>query len=172
MHNFVFNLAGREVQGYDLEVAYNQSLAQYGDVRFKLLFNTVNKHQTQAQPDAPWIDELDQLPYFKQRANFATTYRYQELMLNWTVVYQGSIYDDKDADYFNNHISAHVVHNAQLRYTFSDGLVEVYFGADNVFDQDPPFLPEGYASGVAQTATATPYSRIGRMWYLGTKVSF
>lgn len=173
MHNFVFNLAGREVQGFDVELDYSQSLAQYGDVKFKLLYNHVAKHETQAQPDADWIDELDQLPYFKHRANFSTTWSYDDITANWTTVYQGSIYDDKDANYFNNHVAAHVVHNAQVRYYFGDeSQHEMYLGVDNVFDQDPPFLPEGYANGTPQTATAKPYSRIGRMWYLGTKFSF
>ncbi|NQZ13157.1 MAG: TonB-dependent receptor, partial [Algicola sp.] len=71
------------------------------------------------------------------------------------------------------HVSAHVVHNTQVRYEFGDiNQYSVYLGIDNVFDQDPPFLPEGYRNGTPQTATAAPYSRIGRMWYIGSKYSF
>lgn len=172
-YNYVFNLAGREVEGIDLEANYKHSLGDYGDVSFKLLYNYVSKHQTKALPDSPWEDNLNELPYFEQRGNFSTTYRYEDLTVNWTTVYQGSIYDDKDASYFNNDIDAVVIHNAQVRYVFGDDTpIEIYAGVDNVFDQDPPFLPEGYSNGQAQTATASSYSRIGRMLYLGTTVKF
>ena len=172
-YNYVFNLAGREVEGYDLEASYKYAMGDLGDLKFKLFYNYVTKHQTKALPDSPWEDNLNELPYFEQRANFSTTYKYEDLTVNWTTVYQGSIYDDKDASYFNNDIDAVVIHNAQVRYVFgTDTRVEVYAGVDTVFDQDPPFLPEGYKNGQAQTATASSYSRIGRMFYLGTSVKF
>jgi len=172
-YNYVFNLAGREVEGYDLEANYMYSLGEYGDLNFNLLYNYVTKHQTKALPDSNWEDNLNELPYFEQRANFSTTYSYEDLTINWTTVFQGSIFDDKDASYFNNDIDAVVIHNAQARYTFGNETpIEVYAGIDNVFDQDPPFLPEGYKNGQAQTATASPYSRIGRMFYVGTVVKF
>ena len=172
-YNYVFNLSGREVEGYDLEASYKYSLDDLGDLNFKLIYNYVTKHQTKARPETEWIDNLNELPYFEQRANFATTYKYQDLTVNWTTVYQGDIYDDKAASYFNNHIDAVVIHNAQVRYVFGDDTsIEVYAGVDNVFDQDPPFLPEGYKNGRPQTATAGSYSRIGRMFYLGTSVKF
>ena len=173
MYNYVFNLAGREVSGFDLEANYKHSLNDYGDLKFKLLYNYVNKHQTKSKPDAPWIDELNELPYFEHKANFTTTYYLEDMTFNWSMVYQGDIYDDKDGNYFNNHIDAVVIHNAQVRYSFgNDGSYQVYGGVDNVFDQDPPFLPEGYNNGRGETATAGEYSRIGRMFYIGTKLSF
>jgi len=172
-YNYVFNLAGREVEGFDLEADYRHSLGSLGDLSFKLLYNYVTKHQTKALPGSAWEDNLNELPYFEQRGNFTTTYSYENLRVNWTTVYQGSIYDDKDASYFNNDIEAVVIHNAQIRYAFGDETrFDVYAGVDNVFDQDPPFLPEGYKNGQPQTATASSYSRIGRMFYLGTTVKF
>lgn len=172
-YNYVFNLSGREVEGYDLEATYKFPLGEFGDLDFKFLYNYVTKHQTQPLPDSDWEDNLGELPYFEQRGNFSTTYSYEDLTLNWTTVYQGSIYDDKNASYFNNDIDAVVIHNAQARYVFGDDTpIEVYAGVDNVFDQDPPFLPEGYKNGQAQTATASSYSRIGRMFYLGAVVKF
>jgi outer membrane receptor for ferrienterochelin and colicin len=156
-----------------LSASYSYSLDNLGDLNFNLLYNYVTKHETQALPDSPWEDNLNELPYFEQRANFSTTYTYENLTVNWTTVFQGSIYDDKDASYFYNDIEAVVIHNAQVRYVFGNDIpVEVYAGIDNVLDQDPPFLPEGYKHGQAQTATASPYSRIGRMFYLGTVVKF
>ncbi|WP_444996759.1 TonB-dependent receptor domain-containing protein [Aliikangiella sp. IMCC44359] len=173
MYNYVFNLSGREVQGIDLELNYKYDLIDYGSLGFKLLYSRVDQHKTKAQPEAEWINELDQLPYFKQRANFSTTYKYQDLTLNWSMVYQGSIFDNKIANYYNNHVDAQLLHNVQARYNFGeDSRHQVYLGVDNLFDQDPPFLPEGYANGIPQSATAAPYSRIGRMWYLGSKFSF
>ena len=174
MHNFVFNLAGRQVEGIDLEATHRLSLDNYGDMKFKLIYNYVSKHQTQSQPEQPWIDELGELPYFKQRAHFNLQYALGDFSASWSTVYQGAIYDDKTADYYNNHISEHVLHNAQLQYQFGDdSQYLVYLGVDNLFDQDPPFLPEGYKHGQPQSATAAPsYSRIGRMWHFGTKVNF
>jgi outer membrane receptor protein involved in Fe transport len=173
MHNFVFNLAGREVAGYSLEVDYTQSLNDYGELKFELLYDYVIKHNTQSLPDAPWDDELGQLPFFEHKANFSTTYSFENIKIDWTIVYQGAIQDNKNADYHNNDIEAVVIHNAQARYTFGeDDRYSVYAGIDNVFDQDPPFLPEGYKNGRVHSATAAPYSRIGRMFYIGSKVSF
>jgi outer membrane receptor protein involved in Fe transport len=173
MHNYVFNLAGREVAGFDVETNYKHSLNDYGDLRFKLLYNYVSKHQTQSTPGTPWIDELGELPYFEHKANFTTTYYFEDFTANWSMVYQGDIYDDKDGNYFNNHVDSVLIHNAQIRYSFGEnGAYEVYGGVDNVFDQDPPFLPEGYNHGRGESATAGEYSRVGRMLYIGTKLSF
>ncbi|TQV85926.1 TonB-dependent receptor domain-containing protein [Aliikangiella coralliicola] len=173
MYNYVFNLAGREVSGIDAEVNYKYSLEELGDLKFRFLYSYVDEHRTQDDPQSGWRDELDQLPYFKHRANLSTTYNYENFTANWSVVYQGSIYDEKGRNYYNNHVDANVLHNAQVRYHFGDkDEYQIYLGLDNVFDQDPPFLPEGYLNGGPQSATASSYSRIGRMWYLGTKATF
>ncbi|NQZ80094.1 MAG: TonB-dependent receptor [Colwellia sp.] len=174
-HNFVFNLAGRKITGYSLEANYTQSLNNYGELKFKYLHDHVAEHTTQALPTSPWEDKIGELPYFKNRANFSTTYSFEDLTMSWTVVYQGAVKDNisPGADYINNDIEAVVIHNTQVRYTFgNDKSYSVYAGIDNVLDQDPPFLPEGYANGRAHSATAAQYSRIGRMFYAGAKVSF
>jgi iron complex outermembrane recepter protein len=50
---------------------------------------------------------------------------------------------------------------------------EVYVGANNLFNKQPPFLPSGMASQVTGTETAADtYDVFGVFLYAGFKVKF
>ena len=70
-------------------------------------------------------------------------------------------------------VGAEWIVDAQLRFTPSER-VEVYLGADNLFDNDPPFISD-FLLSVAGTGTGTDsgtYDAIGRRFYLGARLRF
>ena len=60
----------------------------------------------------------------------------------------------------------------QLTYQPADAY-QVYVGANNLFDEEPPLLISGLPSDVTGTETdAGTYDAIGRRWYAGVRVKF
>ena len=60
----------------------------------------------------------------------------------------------------------------QLTYQPSEEY-QVYLGANNLFDEEPPLLISGLPSDVTGTETdAGTYDAIGRRWYAGVRVKF
>jgi outer membrane receptor protein involved in Fe transport len=50
---------------------------------------------------------------------------------------------------------------------------QVYLGANNLFDEEPPLLISGLPSDVTGTETdAGTYDAIGRRWYAGVRMKF
>ena len=45
-------------------------------------------------------------------------------------------------------------------------------GADNVFDEQPPGLPDTRIGGAGSFAGAEIFPVVGRYWYLGARVTF
>jgi outer membrane receptor protein involved in Fe transport len=62
--------------------------------------------------------------------------------------------------------------DAQVKYRFGENY-EVYLGAKNLFDEDPPLLYAGLPGGSSDYGTNPGvYDAIGRRWYLGLRASF
>jgi iron complex outermembrane receptor protein len=61
-----------------------------------------------------------------------------------------------------------------LQLTFSPGdAYQVFLGANNVFDKEPPLLISGLPSDVTGTETdAGTYDALGRRWYAGVRMKF
>ena len=73
-----------------------------------------------------------------------------------------------------NSVPAYVYHDVQLRYTVPIKThTQVYLGANNVFNKQPPLLPMGMASSVTGTETAADtYDVFGVFLYAGFNVKF
>lgn len=66
-------------------------------------------------------------------------------------------------------VDSEIYSDIQARYQFRDN-IDVYFGINNVFENDPPFFP-GVEDGVGSTDFGGAiYDNIGRYFYLGTTV--
>ena len=141
----------------------------------------------QSVPGAPVEVDLGQLNSsgrlgdgFKDRGTLNFDYALGGLDATWRVRYLGKVQDTTAANGIifqpYNDVPAFWYNDAQLRYTW--GLREKatltgYLGANNVFNKQPPFLPQGMASNVIGTSTDTnAYDVIGIFWYAGVKVKF
>ena len=62
--------------------------------------------------------------------------------------------------------------DAQVKWLLGENY-EVYVGAKNLFDEDPPLLYAGLPGGSADYGTNTGvYDAIGRRWYAGFRANF
>jgi len=98
----------------------------------------------------------------------------------WRANYMSSIDDTRPTpdntviSTIYNHVPAYVYHDMQVRYTLPfKPKAQVYVGANNVFNKQPPFLPMGMASTVTGSETAADtYDVFGVFWYAGFNVKF
>ncbi len=58
-----------------------------------------------------------------------------------------------------------------FQYDFNEQLV-FSLGADNVFDEQPPGLPDTRMAGAGSFAGAEIFPTVGRYWYLGVRMSY
>ena len=171
--------------GVDTAIRYRFNLP-----RGNLSVSLAETHQLkleQSVPGAPVEVDLGQLNSsgrlgdgFKDRATLNFDYTLGGLDATWRVRYLGKVQDTTAANgiIFQpfNDVPAFWYNDAQLRYTW--GLREkdtltAYVGANNVFNKQPPFLPQGMASNVIGTSTDTnAYDVIGIFWYAGVRLKF
>lgn len=59
----------------------------------------------------------------------------------------------------------------RMQYAVNDR-IQLSLGADNVFDELPPGLPDTRISGAGSYAGAEIYPTIGRFWYAGARMTF
>ncbi|MBK1639911.1 TonB-dependent receptor [Rhodothalassium salexigens DSM 2132] len=116
---------------------------------------------------------------------FNVNFRY--LFDNWTFQWQmrylgrSRIEDtdltDADCLDLNCYTGAEVINDIQLRYQLPDftdvASIEIYAGAENLFDNKPPLIGGGLTDNVTGTATAAGvYDAIGRSVYFGLRTRF
>jgi outer membrane receptor protein involved in Fe transport len=115
---------------------------------------------------------------FEDRGTLSLVYDIGGFEATWRATYMSSINDTNPtpdtppiSTQFNS-VPAYTYHDVQLRYTFPlKTHVELYAGANNVFNKLPPVLPFGMASSNtgAETAADT-YDVFGVFVYAGFKV--
>lgn len=115
---------------------------------------------------------------YSVRGTATAVYHIGPLEASWRAQYLSSINDTNPTasntviSPLYNSVPAYVYHDVQLRYTLPKVThTEIYVGANNVFNKQPPLLPMGMASTVTGTETAADtYDVLGVFWYAGFKV--
>lgn len=168
------NLAKSRRVGVDFEVDYRFGLLG-GDAVTRLVGTRLIQRREWAFQDFP--DEYREwVRYFsdpRYRANLETAYSRGDWKASWTMNYVHSNLRVAPDSYQSNPGSASpirngtfVYHNAQIGYTYPDSGINVYLGANNVFDKDPPLNYFGANEGHAL------YDSVGRFIYLGATYRF
>ncbi|MCB2062665.1 MAG: TonB-dependent receptor [Novosphingobium sp.] len=185
------NIAKLKTEGIDFGLNYRSPLGLFQDDMFSvnILYTYLMALEKQAFIGAPLEENRGQLADgqrddrlgdgFKHKATANFGYKMGSFKLNWQVNYLGKIvdtiggYDDVDLDKLNS-IGAKIYNDIRLGWTIEDTrTIEFYFGVDNLFDVDPPFLPSGFFSNVTGTETAAgTYDPFGRRLYAGVNVKF
>ena len=133
-------------------------------------------------PGAPPTDNRGQLSGlgagFEDRATFTADYQRGPIKFSWVATYKSSASDTLNqngpVNALYNSVPAFVYHDVQAGYKFGSArYIEAYVGVNNLFNKQPPFLPEGMASTITGTETdATDYDVFGRFIYGGISAKF
>lgn len=184
----LLNVAGLKTEGIDVNVQYSKALGLTTDDQLTagIFYTYLIALEKQAFAGAPVEENRGQLdgdgrlgPGFKHRATARLSYATGPVTLSWQGTYFGKIqdtlggYGDPELDELNN-VGAKFYNDMQLRYAMGDRKqFEFFFGVDNIFDVNPPFLPSGFASNVTGTETAAAtYDPFGRRYYAGFQAKF
>lgn len=186
-----------EFLAFNQNIGYIRSAGVDTSVRYRfdlplgtLDLSLAETHQLkleQSVPGAPVEVDLGQLNSsgrlgdgFKDRGTLNLVYTLRGLEATWRVRYLGKVQDTTAANGIifqpYNDVPAFWYNDAQVRYTWdlrAKTQLTGYVGANNVFNKQPPFLPQGMASNVIGTSTdANAYDVIGIFWYAGVKLKF
>lgn len=186
----LLNVADIRTRGIDANLTYRTDLGLFADDRLdiNILYTRLLKLEQTSFPGSPLEENVGQLDGagrlgagFKDKASGRFTYSAGGTSFSWQVNYLGKIrdtlgddpYGDPDLQELNT-VGAQFYHDIQLRQRIGDNnQFEFYLGVDNLLDNDPPFLPSGFASSItgAETAADT-YDPFGRRFYAGVQVRF
>jgi outer membrane receptor protein involved in Fe transport len=180
------NLSSIRTRGVDTVLRYGLDLGDFGALSMQLTETHLIKLE-ETIPFAPRLDNVGELGNgqngrlgagFEDRGTFSLVYDIGAFEATWRANYMSSIDDTTPSQGIisdtYNHVPAYVYHDMQVRYTLPfKPKAQVYVGANNVFNKQPPFLPMGMASTTtgAETAADT-YDVFGVFWYAGFNVKF
>lgn len=134
-------------------------------------------------PGAPPTDNRGQLSGlgggFEDRAILTADYQRGPIKFSWVATYKSAASDtliqNGIVNARFNSVPAYVYHDVQAGYKFgsSSRYIEAYVGVNNLFNKQPPFLPQGMASTSTGTETdSTDYDVFGRVIYGGISARF
>ena len=165
------NAARFSAKGVDLETALRYETG-FGQLSFRVNASYLAERINEQNPKAglPIENAAGSVTYPRVRANFSTSYTYNDLTASLNSNYVGSSAFDKtrsDEYYpsaFANKVGSYTSHDLQINYQWLDSL-SMYLGVNNLTDKRPPRLP-----GLNQGSLL--YDVIGRNYRLGLKYQF
>lgn len=173
----VTNSGGEFVEGVDLTVAYAQEVGP-GRLNARLSYTHVMDHYVVPLPGEDKDQLAGEVGDSKDRAYLALGYQMGKFggTLQTTYISAADL-DDGFLAAFDLERGALGVGSAmyvdmQLTWQPTESY-QVYLGANNLFDEEPPLLISGIPSDVTGTETdAGTYDAIGRRFYAGVRIKF
>jgi iron complex outermembrane recepter protein len=177
------NVASLVTSGIDVGLRYSLPLGLAADDRLDLTANYTYllKFENQADPAAPVEDFAGTLGQSKHRLTSRAAYLANNFTFSWQVNFMSSAVSIKDfsnpdpAVVALNRVGDRFYHDAQIRYDIGENKqFGFYVGVDNVFDTQPPYLPNQPFSGspIGTETQADVYDPFGRRFYAGVQVRF
>lgn len=172
------NIASTKVEGWDYSISYGFRTADvlgedYGDIAMRVDATWMYEFDTQGLPGQAYTKFANTItnatPEWKVYASLR--WAYDNLAVTWATQYFGSMIASqtqqqgvldpfKTGDYYR--------HDLRASYQFNDNTV-VRGGIVNLFDENPPRLPETFTG----TGTgSSQYDNRGRYFFLGTNITF
>ncbi len=166
------NASEIRTKGFDFEARYGLNLDEMfslpGFLTFRLqgtYVTTLEFIQNTNDRNPTVVKLLDEAFFPKLQTNGNITYALGPFRLNWQILYIGSM---KNRNTFSSEfqspskIPAQWYHDMQMNYQWTNH-VNMYFGIDNILDDDPPFHPNTFQGNGL-------YSIVGRYFYAGIRI--
>ena len=171
-----------ETQGVDVELNYNTEVDGYGSFGVNLIWNHTFEFVETAIIGDDSVDFVGQVDSPDNRINLNLSWSMDNLSVAWRMRYWDSSVDSVNEENFNftnfqplnekNNIGSVTYTDVSASYIFSEG-IDATFGIRNLFDREPPLLPQGTNLGGTGINTASEaYDVTGRYFYTGIKVKF
>jgi iron complex outermembrane receptor protein len=173
----VTNSGGEFVEGVDLTVAYAQPLGA-GRLNARLSYTHLLEHYLIPLPGEDKDYLAGEVGDSEDRAYLALGYSQGKFggTLQTTYISSADLDDGFLAafDLPRGSVGVGSATYVDLQLTFQPTeAYQVYLGANNLFDEEPPLLISGLPSDVTGTETdAGTYDAIGRRWYAGVRMKF
>lgn len=181
----LINVAKTDTRGVDLGLRYRGSVGLRPDDRFtaSLNYTRLIDYETQANPAAPVIENVPGASLSKHRGSARMAYSTDGVTFSWQATYMSKAVSSVTFTNSNpdivalNDIRPYMYHDIQLRFDLGQEDEEqfaLYFGVDNLFDEQPPYLPNPpFGNSITGTETqADVYDPFGRRFYAGLRVKF
>ena len=185
----VTNSGGLGTEGIDLAVTYNNEFGP-GDFRARLSYTHLLDGYVIPLPGAAEDPFAGEVGASEDRAFLQLGYNWGDVGITWGVNYIGKAYLDdqflintvlefnEDGDpiaYWEPEsvsIDEVIYHDVQVTWSPGD-IVELYIGATNLFDEDPPPIISGLPGNDTGTETeAGTYDAVGQRFYAGIRAKF
>lgn len=174
------NVSRLDREGIDLELRYQQSLGDLGTLAFNFVGTHMMKVTTVIAPGtitgSNVIDFNGEYGFPEWKGRASATWNYEPFDVTGTLTYFSSMQRDvqpvqpednrattKAPDFF--------LFNMQAGYQIRDGM-RFFVGVDNLFDRQPPFLPDTRAGGAGSFTGVEIYPATGQFFYTGVKLKF
>ncbi|WP_330147161.1 TonB-dependent receptor [Shewanella oncorhynchi] len=181
VHSGTSNENNIDTSGIDAEFNYTTDLGP-GSFKAQLVWNYTNEYVVTGILSGEAIDYVGDVTHPEHRANLNLSYALDEMSFAWRMRYWDAVVDSVDESNGNftdgaslttfNEIDAVIYHDVNASYTFTNGW-EAMVGVRNLFDKQPPLLPQGSNSGSTGINTASEaYDVTGRYFYAGVTAKF
>ena len=172
VNTFIQNLARQEVTGVDFDFNYEFEVGSSGSAELSLLGTYVFDDELQQFSGSTVQDLVGEIAHPEWKATAQVVYRREPFTLAWSTRFIDSALKDKSISSAANMVDEVWYSDAQIRYEINDDF-EVYFGIDNVFDEDAPIIASPHIRADLSSQTASEvYDPIGMRFYLGANVNF
>ena len=183
------NTGGLGTEGIDLAVTYNNEFGP-GDFRARLSYTHLLDGYLTPVPGAAEDPFAGEVGGSEDRAFLQLGYTWGDVGITWGVNYIGKAYlddqfltntvlefdeDGNPTKYWEaESVSIDEVFYHDVQVTWSPGdIVELYIGATNLFDEDPPPIISGLPGNDTGTETeAGTYDAVGQRFYAGIRAKF
>ena len=175
------------VAGMDIDVQYNTELSEFndnlrGNLNLSLLYTYQDESEVKGIVSGIVTDSLGEIEQPEHRWNLTSIYSIDDLQVTWRMRFWDEVVDSNtpgistfgfDALGFGpsiNEKDSVFYHDLSAAYDVTEQ-VNVYFGINNLFDQDPEILAQGSNyGGTGINTNGNAYDVIGRRYYAGVRV--
>ena len=172
------NSGGISTEGVDLTLTYSSDIGP-GQFRTRLAYTYLIDDYTIPLPVADTDHFAGEVGSSEHKANWNFGYKYNDFDFNWSLTFIGdAAFDDQFLNSFDNipagsvGVGSVTYHDVQASYHITDS-IELYAGANNLFDKEPPRIISGVTgSDTGAETDAGTYDPIGRTVYVGFRSKF
>ncbi|KDC49763.1 TonB-dependent receptor domain-containing protein [Pseudoalteromonas fuliginea] len=173
----VSNSGGLGTEGVDLTLTYATDIGP-GAFKTRLAYTYLIDGYSIPLPGADKDVFAGEVGASEHKANWNFGYKVNDFDFNWSMTFTGSAdFDDQFLSGLNIPagsvgVGSVTYHDVQASYHISDSM-ELYAGANNLFDKEPPRIVSGISGSDTGTETdAGTYDPIGQTIYIGFRSKF